>query len=216
MQVYEINVRYMRRIQVREYEPAEAEVTVKAQLADGEKPEAAVSEAIKLASEQVHVSLGLAPDTKLPKRGKAGGQTETASTVTAQPKTETAKTAAAETPKPQPQQPASAVSDIPGEGVPATPQKAAASASDIPDDATVKPQPQQQQQAQASNGEAPPVNAAELSKWIGDQVRLGKVTSQAVMGLYPKFGVSRFADLKPEKCGEAKIEIEKLIGATAL
>ena len=36
MEVYEISARFMRRIQAKEYEPAEAEVTLKANLADGE------------------------------------------------------------------------------------------------------------------------------------------------------------------------------------
>lgn len=41
MNVYEISVRFMRRAQVKEYEPMEAEVTLKANLAEGEDHNAA-------------------------------------------------------------------------------------------------------------------------------------------------------------------------------
>lgn len=195
MQVYEISVRFMRRIQVREYEPAEAEVTVKAQLADGEKAESVISDAFKIASGEVHVSLGLAKDTKLPARAKG--------------RTEAEITAAATTKGPDPKPAATTASDIPGEGAPAakTTAAAASAVSDIPGDDPAPP-------ATATGGES--LTPADFSKWIGDQVRNGKVTSQAITGLYPKFGISRFADLKPEKIPEAKAEIEKLIATTGL
>lgn len=205
MQVYDISIRFMRRIQVREYEPVEGEVTVKAQIADGEKIEGAIKDAFALASEGVHTALGLEPNTKLATRQR-GGHKEAGATTAAAP----ASKPAAQTPaKPAPQ------SDIPDDGAPVPQQqtqapKPAASNSDIPDG----PAPGQQTElpAQATSGEQ--LSAAELSKWIGDMVRLGKVTSQAVMALYPKFGVSRFADLKPDQTASAKVEIEKLIAGT--
>lgn len=207
MQIYDVTVRFARTIQVREYEPASAEVTVKAQLAEGEQADAVVAESFRLISEQVHLALGLETSTKLPTRKKAETG-KPAATLTAQPKAD-AKPAATQQTTVKPA--AAAVSDIPDDGAPATVQTtakpAAAANNDIPDDGA----PPQTKQAASSGPD--PVNAAELSKWIGEQVRLGKVTSQAVMGLYPKFGVSRFADLKPEKCAEAKAEIEKLISA---
>jgi hypothetical protein len=216
MQIYDVTVRFARTIQVREYEPASAEVIVKAQLAEGEQASEAVTESFRLISEQVHLALGLEANTKLPTRRKSGGET-----VVQQPQTTGKPAGKKAEEKPAPQTPAAqtqpakpAVSDIPDDGAPATKPAVVAANNDIPGDdipATVQ-QPQQQAQAQ-SGAVGEPINAAELSKWIGEQVRLGKVTSQAVMGLYPKFGVSRFADLKPEKCAEAKAEIEKLISA---
>ncbi len=201
MQVYDITARFSRTIQVREYEPASAELTVKAQLADGESPEKVSAEVFKLIGEQVHLALGLSPNTKLPARARAAKSEETPPATSAKAP---AKTTAA-TP------PATAASDIPGEGAPAK-ATTAATASDIPgdEDTTLTASPQQQAQAASDVGMTP----AELSKWIGEQVRTGKVTSQAITGLYPQFGISRFADLKPEKCADAKAAVEKLISGT--
>ncbi len=193
MQIYDITVRFARTIQVREYEPASAEVTIKAQIAEGEDATPAVTDGFRLISEQVHLALGLEANTKLPTRTR-GGKAAVTAEATAAPKAETTKVAApkAETKKADAPKPTPAASDIPDDGAPA--------------DKTTAPA--------AQVGEA--ISAAELSKWIGDQVRLGKVTSQAVMGLYPKFGVSRFADLKPEKCAEAKAAIEEIINGATL
>jgi hypothetical protein len=212
MQVYDIKVRFMRKIQVRDYEPTESEVTCSAQLEDGEDPKAAIKAAFKILSEEVHTSLGLAPNTKLPTRGKATGEhvqaeasvtdkTPAPTPAPASDKKPAEKKAADKTTK------ASATDDIPGEGAPATKTTAASAASsDIPGEETA---PQTQQTAAAET--ATDMTPADLSKWIGEQVRSGKVTSQAITALYPKFGISRFADLKPEKCGEAKAAVEELI-----
>lgn len=207
MQVYDVSIRFMRRIQIREYEPAEAEVIVKAQLADGESPESAISEAFKLASGEVHVSLGLAKDTKLPTRAK-GKETATATATPAPTPAPKAETKTSDKPR-QAKAPA-ATDDIPDDTKTATTAKPTASTSDIPDDSA--PATATAATETASDTTMTP---AELSKWIGEQVRTGKLTSVAVAGLYPKFGISRFADLKPEKTGEAKAAIEELIAKNA-
>lgn len=207
MQPYDITVRFMRTIQVREYEPACAEVTIKAQLADGEDASKAIADAFKDVSAQVHTSLGLAADTKLPQRRKSAGGAVTTETMTAKP-AETpkpAETAQAQTGgKPAPVQTKASVNDdIPGEAAPAKTTAPAAAQSDIPD----SPAPAAAQTAPAADAIPP----AELSKWIGEQVKSGNVTSAEIMALYPRFKVSRFADLKPDQTAEAKAAIEEII-----
>lgn len=212
MQVYDITARFSRTIQVREYEPASSELTIKAQLADGEKAEDAIKELFALASGEVHISLGLAKDTKLPPRGKAAATAST--TVKPTPAADPSKTTAKPTEAEKAQLPKTeraVTSDIPGEGAPAAKTTAAAAASsDIPGETA--PAATTAAAATVETGETTP---AELSKWIGEQVRTGKVTSVAITGLYPQFGIARFADLKPEKCGEAKAAVQALIDKNA-
>lgn len=201
MQVYDISVRFMRRIQLREYEPVEAEVSAKAQLSDSDDLKQSIAEAFQIASAGVHLALGLPENTTLkPKAGAKGKASQ--GEVNAAPAT-AAQTAA----------PAKPADDIP-DATPAkttAPAKPAAASSDIPD---AGPAPTQAQQtaapaSQASSGAA--ITPQELSKWIGEQVRLGRVTPQDIMNLYPRFGVARFADIKPDRCAEAKQAIEELI-----
>ena len=213
MQVYDIKVRFMRKIQVRDYEPTESELTISAQLDDGEDPKTAIKAAFKILSEEVHTSLGLAPNTKLPARGRAAGDTVQAeASVAPQAEKTTAKatTKAADKPKPAP------VSDIPDETptqAKPTAAQAQAASSDIPDETApttqtaTAPADEDDLFAGCEDKEKP----ARLSKWIGEQVKTSKIASTEITKLYPKFGISRFADLKPEKCAEAKAAVEELI-----
>lgn len=64
VEVYDIKVRYMRRIQVREYEPAEAEVTISAQIGEDEDHNDVTTKLMGDAREAVKSGLtGKAPDT---------------------------------------------------------------------------------------------------------------------------------------------------------
>jgi len=213
MQVYDIKVRFMRKIQVRDYEPTESELTISAQLEDGEDPKTAIKAAFKILSEEVHTSLGLAPNTKLPTRGKGKIEGEATTTPAPTPAPASDKKAAD---KPQQAKAPAATDDIPGETTQAKPtaaQAQAASSADIPGETA--PSTQTTATATAEDdlfaGCEDKEKPARLSKWIGEQVKSGKIASTEVAALYPKFGISRFADLKPEKCSDAKAAVEELI-----
>lgn len=64
--VSEATVRFLRKIQVRDYEPAECEVTLKAALLEGEQAGSVVNDLLKTASGEVHEALGLRRDTQVP------------------------------------------------------------------------------------------------------------------------------------------------------
>lgn len=65
MNVYEISVRKLQRVQVKEYEPAEAEITIKAQLEPGDDYHVVMSKLIDDASIGVREGLGLSPSGKI-------------------------------------------------------------------------------------------------------------------------------------------------------
>lgn len=78
-QVYDVSVRYSRKVQAREYEPIEAEVILKAQLAEGEDYEAAASKLMVDARNVVHEGI----------KNKAVGREEKAVERAAETKAET-------------------------------------------------------------------------------------------------------------------------------
>lgn len=203
--ISEVGVRFMRRIQVRDYEPAESEVTLKAVLLDGENAREAVHFLQDFASEEVHQALGLPTSTKLPVNASRGvGQQIIKGPFGAEPHSMGVDIPAIATEKPVQAAPAGGL-EIPTStpaAAPASPQPASAGISDIPES---KP---------ATTPTAAPatnMTAADVSKWIGEQVRSQKVSSEAVKGLYPKYKVTRFADLKPEQIALVKADVEEMI-----
>ncbi len=226
-QITEIGVRYMRRIQVRDYEPAESEVSLKAILLDGEDPKSIAVEVMAFASGEVHDSLGLPRSAKMPVRQTtAAGQSKTTdqfggvkdqktvSTPVGKPAPAASDIPGETAPPAQQAKPAAATSDIPDGAAAPQQAKPAASTSDIPDGAAPKttqaPAQQQQQQQAAPAGDAA-MTAADLSKWIGDQVRAAKITSAAVKAVYPKFGVTRIVDLKADQVAACKAALDQAI-----
>lgn len=204
-QVQTLELRFMRRIQVREYEPTEAECKLTAQLADGDQPGEIAATMFALASDQVHIALGLPANTKLATRAAGHAthktQAQNGGTATKEHKV-SAPVGAGDIPE-----------EIPGEAAPQTgkqtaaPQKAPA--GDIPEEI---PGETAQPQTHAADKDGV-TDAPSLSKWIGEQVRLGKVSSDAVKATYPKYKIARFADLKPDQVPTMKAELDGLIKA---
>lgn len=65
MNVYDISVRKLQRVQVREYEPAEAEITLRAQVAEGEDYNIVMERLIADATIGVNSALGFSPSGKI-------------------------------------------------------------------------------------------------------------------------------------------------------
>lgn len=216
MHVYDIKVSFMRRIQVREYEPVEVTVGAAAQLAEGENVETSIKALLTTASEQTHMALGLAPSAKIVPKGHV----EVAATVArSMPNggTET-KTVQVPVKQPAPAAPAkttpvaSAKDDIPGED----PAPKAAAAAETP----AKTAPVVTAKADDIPGEDPaPASTADthktLSDWVGDLVRNGKLLGATVKSVYPEFQVQRILDLKPEQFPKFRAKIEGLLAAAA-
>lgn len=230
-QITEVSVRFMRRIQVRDYEPAEAEVGLKAILLEGEDAAKIAPALVAFVSGEVHDGLGLARSNVLPTRaagtsvvkdqfGNAAGTGKTAvgATVATAAAAKPAKAATAKTPAP----PANDPTAIPDGAAPAAASAPAATpAADptaIPDAAAAPAAPAKPATPPATVAATPAPAAsgaamapAELSKWVGQQVREGKITVAAVSSLYPEFNVSRLVDLKPEQVASAKAKLDQKI-----
>lgn len=201
----EATINFKRTIQVRDYEPATCEITMKATFGEGDQVNvpAAIANIIAFESETVHAALGLPRNNNvksLPMQPiQAGGDTvlkEKSGRVVE------AKSVHAEIP-------GEASADIPGEpAAPAT--QAKTPVADVPGEtvpATQAKAPTPPQQA----ADAAPASAAELSKWVGQQVQGGKLTADAVKSIYPNFKVTRLVDLKPEQIAPAYGAIQKAI-----
>ena len=182
MEVYEINARFMRRIQAKEYEPAEAEVTFKANLAEGEDYMALAGELMANAKSTV-IESGL-------KSGKATAEVATADAapknVGGRPKKQTltppAETAKAEAPKPEP-----------------TPAPVAAPAAE-PDEFGEFDSP-------AAEPEKP-MAAKELQEWITAHLQAKRIDTTSVKAILGKYGAARTMDTKEGDRVNIKAEIE--------
>lgn len=218
IQVQGITVRFRRTIQVTQYEPAEAEVTL-----HGITPEGETLDVLKetngllvIAAEEVHESLGLPRNTKMPARARAAGTKREASTATpgsvvthngtrvegGQTKQLTvagaAPAGAGDIPEVQsapattPAKPTQTATVAPAsDGIPeaAAPQKAAAA----PQQAAAAATP-------ASADDAAKAKAlANLSAWIGDFVKSGTVTAQEIKTIYPKYNIASVNNLQPNQ-----------------
>jgi hypothetical protein len=210
--VYSVTVRYMRRIQAREYEPAEAEVTVQAELVGGDTPEQAISETFALASQGVHIALGLPPDVELaprtgattaavsPRRRKNAPATSSSATVQQSDTADIPSTTSAPAAAAQPAQPAAQ-----------TAQPAAKVEANVIDPTAGAAQPSQP----AAQTTALPGDF-DLAKYVGELVRSGKLNSNTVKGLYPEYGVQRIADLKPEQKAPFKAKVDALVQSSVI
>jgi hypothetical protein len=202
MNVTDVTVRFMRRAQIREYEPIEAEVSLKAALAEGEDYVKIANTLMADAKKAVHES-GL----------KSSASTDKATTATAP-----APAPAADAPKPRgrpPSKPAAAApapapaddfDDPAPVNKPAAPAPAPAPAADF-DDMTASPAP-----APAA-APAATMTLKELQVWTNANIEGNKITIDQVKGVWQTFGCSRSSELKPEQYGEARAKIEAIIAA---
>lgn len=184
MEVYEISARFMRRIQAKEYEPAEAEVQFKANLAEGEDYTALAAELMANAKSTV-IESGLksgkaTAETTAEAPKNKGGRPPKETLVPPAPKTEAAKPAA--TPKPEP-----------------TPAPVAAPAAE-PDEFGEFDTP-------AAEPEKP-MAAKELQEWITAHLQTKKIDTSTVKAILGKYGAARTMDTKEEDRLKIKADVE--------
>lgn len=221
MKISTIEVRYMRRVQVQQFEPAEAEVKLQATVTEGEVgpdasggQEAAVALLVQARGAAHQVLLGTAQQARStpPVQQAAPAPTvvkvEPTTVVETKPKEPAApqegKAAKPKVTKDKEQKPTADAGGIPGEDPkPATPT--AAANSDIPSESkeTAAPKP-------TTAG----ITANELQTYIAGKIHAGKMTvpdMRALMSDKSKgFDVTRLGDLTPELLVKFKDEVDKL------
>ena len=181
-----------------------------------------ITDLLKAASEEVHLSLGLPKDTKIPARAKATGTKREAGSeipgsvaTHGNTRSEGGKTTPITIAGAQP----AGAGDIPE--TPSTPaqaqQAAPSTAGDIPDGpapAPVKPAAPPVQQAAAPAGDAAETKAlSNLSAWIGDFVKAGTITAAEVKTIYPKYGIASVNNLRAEQKKPFYVDVLALLKA---
>ena len=202
--VYDVAVRVMRRVQMKEYEPMEAEVSLKAQLAEGEDyieavnkllidaKTAVIETAIKGSAGKVTKSVepvataAAAPAEAAPRKGRP-----TKAEQEAKAAAEAAKAAAAGT-----------TDDFSTEPTPAPAPAPAAEPDEFSEFETAEAAPA-----------AAPMTVKELQDWITANIQAKKIDVAKVKETYGKFGVTRSADTKDEDRPKIKAAIEAIIKA---
>jgi len=215
MQVYEVEVTFMRKRQPKEYENAQAQVTLKASLEDGENYETAMSELMASAASHVYSQLGL--------NVAQGTQSATAKTSDGQTGSKGKSSSKAKAaPKKAETQPSD---DLPDDGggetapaeQPAAKQEAPAN-NDVPAEAP-KEQPKQEKAADDVPAEAPKKEApassdgpthGEVQSLISKMVKEKIASVQDCKGILKEYGVDRTQDLPADKLSEVKDRIEAL------
>lgn len=197
MPVYEVAVRFMRRAQVKEYEPAEAEVSFKANLEEGED-HLAVANGLMADAKSVAIESGL-------KAGKA-----TATSTEAAP----AAATSTEAPKNKGGRPPKQTLTPPAEKTTA----AAPAAKDEFDSPPAKPA-ETKPAAPAADDEfaafdsapaasAAPMTVKELQDWITAQMQAKKIEVVKVREILAKYGAARTADTKETDRAAIKADVE--------
>lgn len=207
MNVYDIKARFMKRVQVKEYEPVEAEVTMSAQLGEGEDAETSAAALMEQARAAVMDSI----------KSKSAGKTEaTVATVAKAAPVEAvaapAKKAAAK--------PAPADDDF---EAPAPAKKATKPAPAPADDdfetpapakKAAKPAPEPEPEAEEDDEFAVKgISQPDFQSWMTGMVNGGKITPKEIKSVYPKFGITRSTDATLEQLPALKAAIEKFIAA---
>lgn len=175
MNVYEISVRFMRRAQVKEYEPMEAEATLKANLSEGEDHNAVALNLMRDARNTV-IEAGL-------KSGAAKAET-TATT-----------TAASDKPQGRPKKeelvPAAKAADKPA----AAPKAAAAAPAPAPAEA-----PETNEFGEPIGGDTaadePELTGKELQTWITDLITNKKIAVTQAKEILAKYGAAGSLQVK--------------------
>lgn len=183
MEVYELTARFMRRIQAKEYEPAEAEVTLKANLGDGEDYMTAATTLMTAAKTTV-IEAGL----------KSGKTTAEATATSAAPANKGGRppkqtlTPPAETAKPAETKPAPA------------PEPAPAPAAE----------PDEFGEFETAAEPEKPMTGKELQEWITAHLQAKRIETSVVKGIVGKYA-ARTLDTKEEDRPKIKAEIEALL-----
>jgi hypothetical protein len=207
-QVYDISVRFMRRVQIREYEPSEVEVILKAQLSEDDDSATVGGELMAEAKETVRLGLtakGGKTEAKVEVEKKAEPKKETAAEKKLAKKAATKKAAdekKAAKGRAISDDPENRVSDedavpdddeIPGDEPPA---KKAKESNDVPDD---------------DDDEA--LKPKDLQEYIQAKIQKRVITIEAVKEIIRDAGVNKVKDMTPAQCAETKKKIDDLIEA---
>lgn len=192
MQVYEVEVTFMRKRQPKEYENAQSQVTLKASLEDGEDYENAMSELMSSAASHVYSQLGL--------NVAQGTQSATA--------TKTDSGAASKS-KPGPKKGTTkkqeAAEDVPDNGGEEAP------ANDVPDETPAEAPKKTAPKKQAeSSGGGDSVSHGDVQGLISKMVKEKVCSVQDCKGILKEYGVDRTQDLPADKLSEVKDRIEAL------
>lgn len=207
MNVTDIKVRYTRKIQPAEYSPIEAEVTLTAQLSEGDNAKDAATALINDAKAAVFTALG----------AKQGGTASTEVTKAEAPKAAAAPKAEAEAPKKGPGRPPKQTLTPPAEK--AAP-KPAEDPMDMVDETPAAPAPapaaapaEEDEFAGIEEPAAAPMTAKELQDWIGAKVKANPALLAKVKAVYAEFGVTRSVDTTEEQRPKIRAKLEEIFAA---
>jgi hypothetical protein len=206
MNVTDIKVRYTRKIQPAEYSPIEAEVSMTAQLAEGDNANEVATRLISDAKAAVFTALG----------AKSTGTTTTkveAAPASAAPKAE------AEAPKKGPGRPPKQTLTPPAEKAakPAPAEDPMDMVEEAPKAAPAPaPAPAEEPDEFAGMEEpaaAPAMTAKELQDWIGAKVKANPALLAKVKAVYAEFGVARSVDTTEEQRPLIRTKLEAIFAA---
>jgi hypothetical protein len=214
MQVYEIEVTFMRKRQPKEYENAQAQVTLKASLEDGESCDAAIGELMASASNHVYSQLGL--------NVAQGTQSATTKTTDGQSSSKGKSSSASKGKSSSKKTEPAPSDDLPDDGGETAPAASTSANDDVPGDEppaeAPKEQPKQEKPADDVPAEAPKKQAesssgpthGEVQSLISKMVKDKVCSVQDCKGILKEYGVDRTQDLPADKLSEVKDRIEAL------
>ncbi len=210
MKVSSVTARFLRRVQVQNFEPAEAELSITLGTVEGETQVDAkdaqplMELALKQAKTAVLKTLidgikeSAAPQvrpTTAPVAAPATPPADPAPAAGTKPKETKAKDA-------KPKEPAATTADIPDGTAPATPAPAPkpAANADIP-------------AVEAKTVDAPTktMTPTELSAWIAENIKAKKLTTADMRDLMTEYKIIRLGELAPPQVLEFKAKLEKVI-----
>lgn len=199
MNVTEITARFMRRVQIKDYEPAEAEISLKAHLDDDEDFRTAGNELILQAREIALTGL----------RGKTAGETEIEVKVAVSAADQKKADAAAKRAEKKAAKEAAKApdSDIPGDDVPGDSddtKPAKAPDSDVPGDDDVPGETDID--PVADDGDE--FTVEDLQAYITAQVSGKKIAVKAVKEILASAKASRTSEVKPEDIETVRAAVE--------
>lgn len=222
--ITDVSVRYMRRVQMKEYEPAEAEVGFKAQLEEGENHILAANNLMQDAKIAVI-------ETAL--KGNKGGTTRTESAATATTADEAPKAvekdATVSRGRGRPRKNPTPTDDF--DTSPA-PVKAPVAVTDDFDTPVTKPDPVEAIPEPKPTTPSPtvevdefgdpvtkpepvadekPLSVKDLQDWVAAQIQAGKTNAETVKGVYAKFGFARSTDTTEADRPKIKAAIAALL-----
>lgn len=191
LNIYDVSVRFMRKVQVKEYEPVEAETTLKAQTVEGTEYKTALADTAALMLEAREIVLnGLKG-----KAAAAAGETVTETKVEPAP----TKGKPGRPPKDKKADAAKGgdTDDFGESTTTKTAEPATNSAAEEDEFADVAPKADEK-----------PMSADELQKWISGHIQSKKIAVAKVKEILLKYGAARTADTKEEDRTKIKADVE--------